>query len=220
MDPSTVLARLADPDPVLRGEAIDAWLELEPPRPTAELHPLAADTDPVVAFRAGAALAWRGDARGLAALLWGLSKPDLCFMALDALTELGAPEAREPLLQFFRRRFIHPLERLQAAAALQRLGAPEGAEHLARCLESRRPEERGFALELSGRLRLPGALERLQTTLADPRHPHRLDAARGLGLLGDARALPSLERAARDGADPELAEVAAQAVALLREPGP
>jgi HEAT repeat protein len=219
MEPALVLERLRDPDPVVRGRAIEEWQELGPQRPAAELYPLVEDDDPVVAFRAATALAFRGDPAGLAALAWGLEKPDLCFMALDALTELAAPASLELVRRFFQRAFLHPLERLQAAAALHRLGDAEGSAHLARCLESRRPDERGFAFELWGRLRLPGALERLMQVLIEPSHPHQLDAARGLGQLGDPRALALLERLSRDGSDPELAEVAAGAAAALREAG-
>jgi HEAT repeat protein len=118
--------------------------------------------------------------------------------------------------RFFKRWHLHPLERVQAAATLHSMGDEEGTRFLRESLTSPRPEARGFALELSGKLKLPGALDLLQGVLADPEDPHHLDAVRGLGHLGDQRSLPTLDRLAKQRGDPQLADVALQAAEQIR----
>jgi HEAT repeat protein len=63
---------------------------------------------------------------------------------------------------------------------------------------------------------MPGAYELLLRVLKDPGDPHHLDAARGLGHLGDTRALEVLEGLSQQKQDPELAEVAQEAVEMIR----
>ena len=175
------------------------------------------DRDGVVAFKAALALAWLGDDSGVPVLLWALSNRDLCFLALQALADLGSPRALPELKRFFSRRFLHVLERLQASAALHRAGDSEGTTYLRGRLGSSHPEERGLALELWGRLKMPDALDLLLGVASDPQDAQRLDAVRGLLQLGDRRALELLDRIAADPSDPELAELAGEAAAVLRE---
>lgn len=219
-DLASLRQALAGEDSVERAAAAEALAEAGDETSRPAIRTLLADPDPITAFRAACALSLLGDDAGTAVLVWALGKRDLCFEALRAITRLATPAAIEPVRQFFARRWLHPLERLQAAAALHAMKDASGTEHLERCRTSQRPEERGFALELAGALRLPGALEILRGVLEDERDAHRLDAARGLWLLGDPRALPALERAARDPADPELAELAAQAAEAIRAADP
>jgi HEAT repeat protein len=218
-DPGPWRQQLHDPDPIRRGRAAEALGAAGDTQSVPVLRELLRDRDGVVAFKAAQALAFLGDAGGVSVLVWALRTPDLCFASLQALTEVAAPEAREPLQRFFSRPFLHPLERMQAAAALHRLGVEPATRYLCSCLESTRPEVRGFALELWGRMRMPEALERLVRILEDPTDPHRLDAVRGLGQLGDPRALPALRRVAASGEDPELSELARAAADGMREEG-
>lgn len=214
LDTADALARaraaLGSQDSVERADAAEALAEAQDAPSAPAIRALLSDPDPITAYRAATALSVLGDDAGVEVLVWALQKRDLCFDALRALTRLAAPAALEPVRKFFARRWLHPLERLQAAAALHAMGDASGTAHLERCQTSTRADERGFALELAGALRLPGALELLRGVLEDERESHRLDAARGLWLLGDARAVPVLERAARDPSDPELAALAAQ----------
>ncbi|NMB76121.1 MAG: HEAT repeat domain-containing protein [Myxococcales bacterium] len=205
-------AALGSSDSVERADAAEALAEARDALSAPAIRALLSDPDPISAFRAAVALSVLGDDAGVEVLVWALDKRDLCFEALRGLTRLAAPAALEPVQRFFARRWLHPLERLQAAAALHVMGDASGTAHLERCQTSTRAEERGFALELAGALRLPGALELLRGVLEDERDIHRLDAARGLSLLGDARAIPVLERTARDPSDPELAALAQQAL--------
>ena len=203
---------LSDRDAVTRGRAIDALAEAQPAELVTRLKPLLEDVDWVVRFKAACALAWAGDDAGGPVLIEALPQRELCFMALQALSALGSDKARPGLEAFFRRRFLHPLERLQAAAALVRCGDPDAAAFIEEKMNTGQPEERGFALELWGRLGLPGALDKLQGVLVDPQHPHRLDAVRGLAELGDGRAKNLLGRIAQD---PDDLELAAEARAAL-----
>jgi hypothetical protein len=63
---------------------------------------------------------------------------------------------------------------------------------------------------------MPGAYETLINVLEDPDDPHHLDAARGLGHLGDTRGLEMLEKLAAQQRDLELAAVAKEALEMIR----
>ncbi len=216
-DPAPDAGELDHPDPQVRGRAVDALAEQRSTRSRELLRQRLADDDWVVRFKAARALAWMGDDAGAALLAEALAQRDLCFMALQALAALGSPTSRPALQRFFHRRFLHPLERMQAAAALVRCGDESAADWLALRLESRRPEERGFALELWGRLARPDARQRLEAVLADPADPQRLDAVRGLAQLGDRAALDLLRRVAAEPGDAELAAEARAAADWLED---
>jgi HEAT repeat protein len=216
-DINKLIEQIGASDSVERGRAADELGRSGDPRALAGLAGLLDDQDVIVRFKAACALAWLGDDSGVDALLWALGRIEFCFAALEALTELGAPSSHEALKRFFRRWHLHPLERLQAAAALHSCGDEQGTEYLTACLDSQKAEERGLALELWGRLRMPSALDVLQGVLSNPDDTHHLDAARGLAHLGDARSLPLLERLTRQREDPLLAEVAASAADTVRQ---
>lgn len=215
--PETWIDQARSPDPVLRGQAAEHLGGCDRADCLEALAGLLADPDVVVRFKAARELAWMGDERAVPALVWALDRRELCCIALEALTALGAAVSLPDVRRFFRRWRLHPLERIQAAAALHACGDAEGTTFLEDKLTSRRAEERGFALELWGRLAMPGALDRLQTVLSDPADPHRLDAARGLGHLGDPRCLPLLDRLARQSDDTLLAGVAREAAEEVRD---
>ena len=118
---------LTHPDAVVRGRALDELAGQADRRLAARIKPLLEDDDWVVRFKAALALAWMGADCGLPLLVEALSQLDLCFMALQALAELGSDKALPGLRAFFKRRFLHPLERLQAAAALHRCGDEQAA---------------------------------------------------------------------------------------------
>jgi len=208
--------QLEDKDSVVRGKAAERLGDIGGAGVADALGKLLEDPDVIVRFKAAVALAYMGDDRGVEALVWALSRTELCFAALQALTRLGSPESLPAVKRFFGRLFLHRLERMQAAAVLHRCGDEEGTEFLKEKLESKRPEERGFALELYGRLKMPGACKLLVKVLKDPNDAHHLDAARGLGHLGDSRALEILEKLSTQKRDPELAAVAQQAVEMIR----
>lgn len=211
------ITQAASGDALARGWAAERVVSGRGPAGERAIAALLEDEDPVVRFKVAVALAAQGDGRGLEDLLWGLRKPDLCFISLDALLQLAEPACLPAVSRFFRRRMIHPLEKLQAAAVLHRLGRAEGTACLEQGLHDRRADVRGLSLELWGRLHLPGALSLLQGVLADTAETHRLDAVRGLAWLADRRALPLLRRVAGQQQDRLLAEEAAAAVVALEE---
>ncbi len=49
---------------------------------------------------------------------------------------------------------LHPILKVEIAAALTEAGDPEGVAHIERALESRRKDSKGYAVEVSGRLKL------------------------------------------------------------------
>lgn len=208
--------QLEDRDSVVRGQAAEQLGAFGGPGVVDALCRLQDDPDVIVRFKAAVALAYLGDDRGLEALVWALSRTELCFAALQALTHLGSAESLPSVRRFFNRLFLHRLERMQAAAVLHRCGDEEGTEFLKEKLDSKRPEERGFALELWGRLKMPGAYALLVKVLENPDDPHRLDAARGLGHLGDARGLGLLDRLSKQKRDLELGAVAREAAEVIR----
>ncbi|MBW1811746.1 MAG: HEAT repeat domain-containing protein, partial [Deltaproteobacteria bacterium] len=140
-----LLVKSKDSDSVIRGQAADQLGALGGPDAIVELKVLLTDSDVIVRFKAASALAYLGHADGSQALLWALGRLELSFAALEALTELGSPQTIDGLKRFFSRWHLHPLERLQTAAALHRCGVEEGTKFLNSSLESNKPEERGFA---------------------------------------------------------------------------
>ncbi len=216
-DVQEAIDALENDDGVVRGKAIEALVEMNVTGLADRLRPMLDDRDWVVRFKAASALAWLGDESGVEILLDGLRQRDLCFMALQSLTELGSAEALDGIKAFSRRRFLHPLERLQAAAAMVRCGDESSLAYIENRIESSKPEERGLALELLGRLDVQGALDRLQGVLADPADPQRLDALRGLAALDDRRAEPLIERVAGESDDKQLAKEAQSVLKLWRD---
>lgn len=215
MDTQRLIDQLKSRDSLARGAAVDAIIAEGTPY-VEVLCPLLDDPDPVVRFKVACALAEWHDDRGLPLLIGALAVRDLCFMALEALLILGAPEAVPELKRFFSRRFLHPIERLQAAAALFCCGEPSALDFIRERLTSRRPDERGMAIELWGRLNQPGARELLESILTDPNDAQRLDAVRALEMLNDPRSLALLERVAAEKQDEQLAEAARAAVDTIR----
>lgn len=120
------------------------------------------------------------------------------------------------LRRAWKRLFVHPQTRAQAAAALVRLGEVEPRDVLLRQTRSRRADVRGLALELLGDVGGTWAVEALLQGL-EGRSPDA--AARALGALGDRSAVPALRRALqRAGDDEELRLDLEEAIERLESP--
>jgi HEAT repeat protein len=210
-----LVARSKDRNSVIRGQAAEELGRIGDTSAIDLLIVLLKDSDVIVRYKAALALAWLGREDGLDVLVWAMGRQEFCFDALDALAELGSIEVLEDVRQFFNRWHLHPLERMQAAAVLHCLGDETGTRHISDCLDSAKPEEKGFAIELWGRLKMPKAYEFLVEIVDDPNHQHRLDAVRGLAQLGDRRCLAILERIGRQSDDEILAQEASSAADSL-----
>ncbi len=193
--PGFLAARLADEESLVRLEAAGRLADLA--RSDCRGTLAQALEDPVfeVRFEAARGMAALKHPAGLEVLVQALDEELLRFRALGALAELGDARALPAIQRLFHRLLLPAFDRTQAAGVLAKLGDSEGAKWLLKRTERRRfnwAQDRALAVELSGEVKAPGALERLRTILFDPKDACRGAAARGLGRLGDPQALPWL----------------------------
>jgi HEAT repeat protein len=185
-------ARLGDPDMGVRLEATGRIADLALPELRGVLARMLEDPIPEIRFEAARGMAALKHSAGLEILVEALDNERLRFRALGALAELGDVRALAAVKRLFGRWLLPGFERTQAAGVLARLGEAEGAEYLLKRTQKKWSADRALAVELCGEVKAPGALERLRAILEDPKDPCRGAAARGLGLMGDPRALPWL----------------------------
>jgi HEAT repeat protein len=185
-------ARLSDADVGVRLEATGQIADLALPELRGALAPMLEDPSPEVRFEAARGMAALKHSAGLEILVAALDNEHLRFRALGALGELGDTRALPAVKRLFGKWLVPHFERTQAAGVLAKLGDPEGAEHLLKRTQKKWSPDRPLAVELCGEVKVPGALERLRAILEDPKDVCRGAAARGLGLLGDPKALPWL----------------------------
>ncbi len=138
--------------------------------------------------------------------------PETHRRAEDALVEIGAPRALEPMMTALRD--TDAVVAWSAARVLSRIGAP-AVERLCGALRHPKAEVRWRAGWALGKTGAP-AIDALLAALRDPNPEVRLSAARGLGKIGDGRALPELERVAREDWG-DIASVARQAIEQIRQ---
>lgn len=185
-------SRLGDPDRGVRLEVVGRLADLGEPdlRPT--LAQALEDPQFEVRFEAARGMAALHHPAGMEVLVAALDVGALRFRALGALAELGDARAVPAIRRIFQKWLLPPFERTQAAGALAKLGDTEAAQHLFKRIGPAWAPDRALAVELLGEVKAPGAFERLSELLRNPRDPSRGAAARGLGRLGDLRALPLL----------------------------
>jgi HEAT repeat protein len=146
-----------------------------------------------IRFEAARGMAQLQHPAGLEVLVQALEDAELRFRALGALALLNDSRAVPAIRRVFDRWLLPPFERTQAAGALARLGDEAGATHLLARTRKRWSPDRALAVELAGEVHAPGALERLSEIVVDSKDTCRGAAARGLGRLGDPKALAVLE---------------------------
>ncbi|MDY7224980.1 HEAT repeat domain-containing protein [Hyalangium rubrum] len=201
--PDTLTARLSDADLGVRLEATGRIADLARPELRGALARMLEDPIPEIRFEAARGMAALKHSSGMEILVEALDNDRLRFRALGALAELEDPRALPSIKRLFRRWLLPGFERTQAAGVLARLGDSEGVEWLLKRTQKRWSTDRALALELCGEVKVPGALERLRTIVEDPKDPCRGAAARGLGRLGAAEALPWLLALLEDTRAPE-----------------
>ncbi|MFT3842690.1 MAG: HEAT repeat domain-containing protein [Myxococcaceae bacterium] len=189
---------LGDPSGRTRLEAVGRLADLALPDSRGIFAQALNDDSRLVRFEAARGMAALKHSAGLEVLVEALDDDELRFRAAAALAELGNPEAAPALKRQLDRWMMGAFDRTQIAAALAKLGDPAGAEHLFKRAARKWSTDRAMAVELLGEVKAPGAREKLEAMLADPKDSCRGASARGLGRLGDAAAIPALEKALID----------------------
>lgn len=143
------------------------------------------------------------------ALLDGLHDAKTLAAACQALARLKARRAASPLKRSMNSFLAHPLNRVEAAAALVALGDPDGAKYLEKMLAGRRRDTRGYAIELIARLGIEQYRPRVEA-IAQSDDYHADTAVIALANFGDSRAFELLHDIARTHPNPEIRELAAE----------
>jgi HEAT repeat protein len=228
---SAVLARLSDPSPGVQKAAVWSALRIPGDTAREQIRSALRSGDESLRFEAARALADVQDPAGLPELLAALRDDHRRQEALSALMALGDAAALPELGNLFEEESLGDFDRTAAAAALARLGDARGSAHLVSRIESDgddRPiatewagrlglqeavaaltevaeaegdASQGAAIRALGRLKAPGAEERLLLIAGDSDAPDdlRMDAAEGLADLGTPAALALLRRLAAKG---------------------
>jgi HEAT repeat protein len=213
---SGVLAHLADPAPQLRIAAISAAVLLPGEAARQQVRSMLEVDDESMRFAAACALSNQHDSAALPELTSALHDGHRRQEALTALMSLGDAAALPEIGALFDEESLEPFDRTMTAAALARFGDERGkawlAERIAEPVDDRpiaaewagrlgvqeavpaleelsETEDdpaRGAALRALGRLKAPGAEERLSKVAEDAEAAMdlRMDAAEGLAELG------------------------------------
>lgn len=190
--PALLISYLRDAESVVRLEATGRLADLYRPELRGALAGMLEDSVPEVRFEAARGIAALKHPAGLEVLIEALDADLLRFRSLGAMAELEDARALPAVKRLFGRWLLPAFDRTQAAGVLAKLGDPAGAAHLLQRSRKKWSQDRALAVELLGEVKAPGALERLKEILDDAKDSCRGAAARGLGRLGDMRALPWL----------------------------
>jgi HEAT repeat protein len=223
---SAVLALLADDVAQVRTAAVTAALRIPGERAREQVRALLDSQEEPMRFQAACALADVRDGAALPELVSALQEDFRRQEALSALMSLGEAAALPEVAKLFEDDSLGEFDRTLVAAAMARFGDARGGAHLVARIESDgddRPiaaewagrlgvqqavpaleelshEEgaaaQGAALRALGRLRAPGAEERLLSLSRseDTAEDLRMDAAEGLAELGTPAALELLKQ--------------------------
>jgi HEAT repeat protein len=225
---SPVLALLADPVARVRTGAIYAAVRIPGEAAQVQCRALLAHVEEPMRFAAATAFAQRKDPVCLPVLLASLREEVRRQEALSSLMALGDPAALPEVARLFEDERLQEFDKVLVAAALARFGDARGGEWLHNCITEEgdvrpiaaewagrlgvqaaipaleelagmeREPARGAALRALGRLKAPGAEERLlQLARDEETSPDlRMDAAEGLAELGTPAAKGLLENLA------------------------
>ncbi len=182
----------------LRRRAVEMLTYIRPPAALGALVAASDDADPGVAMPATVGAALLGHAASVNRLEALLRRPDLPprlrRQALLAQARAGKREAARPLGDLLSSREINVYQRIQVINALGKLGDAAATPSLITQLAPLRT--RLWAIKALGRVKARSAVTRLTRALQRDRFTSwRKAAARALGRIGDARAVPALQRA-------------------------
>lgn len=149
-------------------------------------------------------------------LLEGLENRQTFAASAKALGELAPPRAIEPLRKAAQRFFAHPLLKVEAAAALAKMGDEFGIEQIGKTLNSRRRDTRGYALQLVGEFKSGAYRAELERVARDPDDWHADTAVLALANWTDAYTRSVIEEVAREHPKSEVREAALEALELQR----
>lgn len=230
---AAVQALLADPAAQVRTAAVAAAARLPGDEARERVRGVLGSSEEPMRFQAACVLAELHDSAALPELAAALRDGVRRQEALSALLTLGDAAALPAVGALFEDEGAGEFDRTLAAATLARLGDPRGAEHLAARIaeggddapvaaemagrlgaqeavpalwetagDARSPA-RGAALRALGRLRAPGAEEKLLALAADAGADGdlRMDAAEGLAEVGSPAARELLQRLSSQGGE-------------------
>ncbi len=170
-----------------------------------------------------------GNARAAEVLEAWVSKGDpSCFVEANAALALGrarAPRAVQILTPVLARRAYMDIIRARALEGLGVTADPaalpviEAALTRAASFQSRRAAVTALGRLAEGTEHARRARERLEACLSDPDFRVRMDAGLALAEIGDARAIPAIERALTGEADGRAKRRFRNAIARLRDKG-
>jgi HEAT repeat protein len=212
-----LLGALKGPDKDVREKAALVLGELKDARAVDGLIAALADAEAEVRWRAAAALGQIGDARAVVPLVDALrdAQESVRSAALHALERMKGADVLSHLMGLLRPTEPGPV-RAAAVEALGELPAAEAGDALLAALRDPEEEVRQAAAVALGRRKEARAVEPLRQALDEASNPPWLrgEAARALGQIGDAAALPSLVRGL-EGADAFVRKCCAQALGAL-----
>lgn len=235
---SAVLGLLADPVPQVRIAAVSSAVRIPGDLARAQVRAALRSEEESMRFAAACALSDAQDAAALPELTVALQDDHRRQEALSAIMSLGDAAAVPEVAKVFEQENLGDFDRTLAAAALARFGDARGGAHLVSRIDSDADDRpiaaewvgrlgvqeaipiltevaesegdlaQGAAIRALGRLKAPGAEERLLRLAGDPHAPEdlRMDAAEGLAELGTPGALELLRALAAD-ASPELQQL-------------
>jgi HEAT repeat protein len=244
---SGVLARLADAVPQVRTAAVWAAIRLPGETARAQVRAALQSQEETLRFTAACALADVHDAAALPELAAALKDGYRRQEALSALMSLGDPAALPHVAGLFDDEELGEFDRTLVAAALVRFGDARGGAHLVSRIESDSDDRpiaaewagrlgvqeavpalgelagnegdpaQGAAIRALGRLKAPGAEERLLEVAADAAAAEdlRMDALEGLAELETPAALELLRKIA-EGGPSELSQLCRELLAEVQ----
>ncbi len=139
--------------------------------------------------------------------------------AARTLANLDAQQACDDLAKITKKWLVHPILKVEAAAALIDLGHPKGEAYLAKALRSRRRDDRGYALRVIGKRQLHRFFGDLVDTATDDGY-HADTATLALADFGGPQARDILEDLSQNHRQLEVQRLARRALIAPTSPNP